>query len=182
VTQRPHERPSPAESVCAQCAERGTLCCLVADGEKLATLSVRDIERITEATDLPHHRFVEREKLDPMERLAYETFRPLLRGLFAGNVRLALKARAGACVFLERGKGCSLPPEAKPIACKLYPFDYDLAGHLTLVDAPHCLALSLAQSEAALLRMFGVSRRLLRKLRQQTLEEAADHARRGGRI
>jgi Fe-S-cluster containining protein len=167
---------SPGTPICAECAARGTLCCLVAKGEKLATLSFSDIRRIEEATGLPEHRFVEREQLDPMARLAYETFRPTLRGLFDGNVRLGLKARRGACVFLERGVGCTLDEETKPLACKLYPFDYDLAGNLTLVDAPHCLALTSAASEADLLRLFGTSRRTLRRLRSQTLEEAREHA------
>ena len=164
-------------SVCGACAERGTLCCLTAPGEKLATLSFRDVRRIEEATGLGEHRFVEREQLDPMERLAYETFRPLYRGLFVGNVRLGLRAKRGGCVFLVRGQGCSLPLEARPLACRLYPFDYDLAGQLTLVDAPHCLAIDEACSERELLRMFGTSRRQLRNLRRQTLEEAAEHAR-----
>ncbi len=164
-------------AACAECARQGTCCCEVAEGEKLATLSFRDVRRIEEASGLAEHRFVEREELDPLERLAYETFRPLYRGLFVGNVRLGLKPRRGACVFLERGRGCRLPPEAKPLACRLYPFDYNLAGELTLVDAPHCLAINEACSERELLRMFGTSRRQLRALRKQTLEEAAEHAR-----
>jgi Fe-S-cluster containining protein len=165
------------DGACAECARQGTCCCEVVEGEKLATLSFRDVRRIEEATGLAEHRFVEREQLDPVERLAYETFRPLLRGLFVGNVRLGLKPRRGACVFLERGRGCRLPPGAKPLACRLYPFDYNLAGELTLVDAPHCLAINTACSERELLRMFGTSRRQLRSLRKQTLEEATEHAR-----
>lgn len=175
------QREAP-EPVCAACLrEKGGVCCEVAKGEKLATLLLADIERIEAATGIPRHRFVEREDLDPAERLAYETFRPIYRGVFVGNVRYGLKARAGACVFLERGRGCTLPLEAKPLACRLYPLDFDLAGEVTLVDAPHCLALEIAEGPAHLLKMLGTTRRELRALRTRALEEGADHATRSRR-
>jgi len=109
-------------------------------------------------------------------RLAYETFRPIYRGLFVDNVRYALRVRRGHCALLEPGVGCMLPEEAKPVACRLYPFDFDLAGEITLVDAPHCLALDEAEGPAHLLRLFGTSKRALGRLRKQALEEVADHA------
>lgn len=170
--------PDGRGSVCARCAARGTACCEVPEGEKLATLTFADIERIEQATGMPAHRFVEREQLDPAVRLAYETSRPIYRGMFVGGVRHGLKARDGACVFLERGRGCALPPEAKPMACRLYPFDFDVLGEVTLLDAPHCLALSSARSANHLLRMFGTSQKALRELRGQALVEAAAHAER----
>ena len=166
------------EPICAACLrERGSVCCEVAQGEKLATLLLADVERIEEATGLPRHRFVEREELDPAERLAYETARPLYRGVFVGNVRWGLKARKGACVFLERGRGCTLPSQAKPMACRLYPLDFDLAGEVTLLDAPHCLALERAQGPEHLLAMLGTSLSELERLRAQALAEGAHHAR-----
>jgi uncharacterized protein len=166
------------EPICAACLrEKGAVCCEVAPGEKLATLLFADIARIEAATGLASHRFAEREELDPVERLAYETARPIYRGVFAGNVRFGLKAKKGACVFLERGRGCVLPSEAKPLACHLYPLDFDLAGKVWLVDAPHCLALDRAEGPAHLLRMLGTSKRALAKLRAQALSEGAAHAR-----
>jgi Fe-S-cluster containining protein len=173
----------PAEHICAACLRvNGKVCCQTAPGEKLATLLLADMERIEEATGLPRHRFVEREDLDPAERLAYETVRPLYRGVFVGNVRWGLKARKGACVFLEPGRGCSLPPEAKPLACILYPLDFDLAGEPTLLDAPHCLALEQATGPEDLMEMLGTSLRKLARLRKQALEEAVDHATRVRRM
>ncbi|MBI5548143.1 MAG: hypothetical protein HY901_30045 [Deltaproteobacteria bacterium] len=172
-----------AEPICAACLRaNGSVCCEVAQGEKLATLLIADIERIEAATGLPRHRFVEREELDPAERLAYETHRPIYRGVFVGNVRYGLKARRGACVFLERGRGCSLPLEAKPLACLLYPLDFDLAGEVTLLDAPHCLALERAEGPHHLLRMLGTTRPELAKLHARALAEGADHARRERRL
>ena len=170
------------EPICAACLRlKGAVCCEVAPGEKLATLLLPDIERIEEATGLLRHRFVEREDLDPAERLAYETARPIYRGAFVGNVRWGLKSSKGACVFLERGRGCTLSPEAKPLACRIYPLDFDLAGEVTLVDAPHCLALERAEGPRHLLSMLGTSRRELARLHAQALAEGADHAARARR-
>lgn len=174
--------PDP-EPICAACLRvKGSVCCEVAPGEKLATLLLADIERIEAATGIPRHRFVVREDLDPAERLAYETARPLYRGVFVGNVRWGLKARGGACVFLERGEGCSLPAEARPMACRLYPLDFDLAGEVTLLDAPHCLALERARGPKHLLAMLGTSLAELERLRAQSLAEGADHAVRARRM
>ncbi len=162
--------------VCARCfAELGAVCCQTAPGEKLATLTFADIDRIQAATGLLRARFAEVEELDPAERLAYETFRPLYRGLFVGGLRLGLRARKGACVFWEQERGCTLPVEARPVACRTYPFDFDLAGEITLLDAPHCLALQIATGPQSLLRSFGTSRRALLRLRRQALADAADH-------
>ena len=175
--------PTDREPICAACQRvKGSVCCEVARGEKLATLLLADIERIEQATGVPRHRFVEREDLDPAERLGYETIRPIYRGVFVGNVRWGLKSRSGACVFLERGRGCSLAEEARPTACHLYPLDFDLAGEITLVDAPHCLALERAEGPRHLLRMLGTSKRALAELRQRALAEGADHATRARRM
>lgn len=164
-------------SICAECAlVKGSACCEVPPGEKLATLTFADIARLEAATGLSPARFCEREELDPAVRLAYETARPLYRGMFVGGVRHGLKAQRGACVFLERAVGCRLSAGAVPMACRIYPFDFDLAGRLTLVDAPHCLALDRAEHLGALLRMMGASRRSLERLRRVAASEAQEHA------
>ena len=170
------DRAFAPPSICAACLrEKGAVCCQVGQGEKLATLLLADLERIEAATGLPRHRFAQREDLDPAERLAYETARPIYRGVFVGNSRWGLRARRGACFFLERGHGCALPPAAKPLACRLYPLDFDLLGEVTLVDAPHCLALEVARGPQHLLRLLKTSKRTLAQLREQALAEGADH-------
>lgn len=166
-------------SVCSRCATAmGGVCCqLPKDGqERLATLTLCDIARIREATGLPEHRFVEREEFDPAERLAFEEARPLYRGLFEGLVRHGLRARRGACVLLEEGVGCQLSEAARPLACLLYPFDLAADGRLTVVSAPHCLALAEASGERDLLRMFATTRELLLRLFERARSEAAAHA------
>jgi len=165
--------------ICAECAlAKGQVCCDVAEGERLATLTLADIDRIEAATGWPARRFVSTEELDPAVRLGYETLRPLYRGMFVSGLRHELKAWRGACALLERGRGCRLPAEAKPLACRLYPLDFDLAGRVVLLDAPHCLALERATRPGELLRMLGTSQRALRRLRRQALADASDHIRR----
>jgi Fe-S-cluster containining protein len=163
-------------SVCAQCAETSKSCCQAPPGEKLATLTFADIARIESASGVPARRFVEIEVLDPAVRIYYETSRPLYAGMLVGGVRHGLKAEAGACVFLDPTRGCTLPRAARPRACVLYPIDLGPAGEPTLVEAPHCLALERAQSWPLLLRMLGLSRRRLRKLFRQMRQECAEHA------
>jgi Fe-S-cluster containining protein len=164
-------------SICGACAEEnGRVCCEVAPGEKLATLTAADIERLEETTGLPAHRFAEREALDRTAARAYETARPLYRGLFANGFRYGLKARRGACVFFDPGKGCRLPADARPVACHLYPFDFDEVGKLTAVEAPHCLALERSRGKPDLIGLFHTTPRRLDALRDQAREEVSAHA------
>ncbi|OJH39143.1 YkgJ family cysteine cluster protein [Cystobacter ferrugineus] len=115
----------PMGPVCARCPRLlGSSCCEVKPGEHLATLTRSDVERIAEHTGLSPRRFVTEEYLTEEDAAGYEARRPLYRGYFRrGPVRLTLFARAGACVFHERGQGCGLPPEVRPLACRLYPFE-----------------------------------------------------------
>ncbi len=166
------------KNICALCAkENEETCCNVPAGQKLATLTFSDMERIEQTTGWLRGRFVEREVLDPMERLAYETFRPIYHGVFVGNIRFGLKAKQGKCVFLDKTKGCILF-EAKPLACQLYPFDFDPLGNVTLIETSNCcLALEQAISSESLLRLFRITQKKLFKLRAQALQEGAAHAR-----
>lgn len=171
-------------SVCADCViQNGRSCCEVEEGERLTTLTFSDIERIEAATGVPGHRFVELERLSPDEAQAYEEARPIYRGLFATGIRYGLKARHGACVFLEKDRGCVLDEEIKPTACRLFPFDLDALGRLTLVDAP-CLAVDRADGKAALLRLFGTTedrvRSLLDRAQAEVRAHVADRRRRSG--
>lgn len=154
----------------------GLACCEVPPGERLATLTLADIRRLEEASGEPEHRFVEREELDADSVAAYEAARPVYRGLFASGFRFGLKARRGACHFLERSVGCRLPREARPLACRLYPLDFREDGSLTAVEAPQCLALAEADGEQALLSLLGMDRAEVEQLRAQLQKEVAEHA------
>ena len=111
-------------SPCARCAQTlGRSCCQPGPGERLATLTATDVERIRTATGWRRERFVEHEPLASEEALAYEERRPGYRGYFrTTTVRWGLRAERGACVFLV-GARVHAPPGTRPTACLLYPFE-----------------------------------------------------------
>lgn len=184
---------------CARCAAAlGRSCCQVAEGEALATLTRADVARIQAATHLGRTGFVEEEVLGEAEARAYEVCRPAWRGYFRqGTVRLTLARAGGACVFLDRGTGCTLSSAVRPTACLLYPFEaredggWTLAvereGSVALAQAsgePRCLAVEEAESAPALLRVFGKTPEALRALGERLRAEVRAHAgasRRAGR-
>lgn len=156
-------------SPCARCAEAlGRSCCQPGPGERLATLTATDVERIRAATGWRRERFVEHEPLASEEALAYEARRPGYRGYFrTTTVRWGLRAERGACVFLV-GHGCTLPPGTRPTACLLYPFEPTDHGWTLAVERsgsvelaarsgePRCLAAEEARSRGGLLRSFAL--------------------------
>jgi len=156
-------------SPCARCAEAlGRSCCQPGPGERLATLTATDVERIRIATGWRRERFVEHEPLSPEEALAYEATRPGYRGYFRSTtVRWGLRAERGACVFLG-AQGCSLGPETRPTACLLYPFEPAAHGWTLAVERsgsvelaarsgePRCLAAEETRSRGSLLRSFAL--------------------------
>src|SRR5262249_14584640 len=154
---------------CARCAGAlGRSCCQPGPGERLATLTGSDVERIQAATRLRRERFVEHEPLSPEEALAYEARRPGYRGYFRRtSVRWGLRAERGRCVSVGAGGGARAPA-VRPPACLLYPFEATEHGWTLAVERsgsvelaarsgePRCLAAEEARSRGGLLRSFGV--------------------------
>lgn len=161
--------PGKDRSACARCAEAlGRSCCEPGPGERLATLTASDVARIQAASGWRRERFVEHEPLSPEEALAYEARRPGYRGYFRQTVvRWGLRAERGACVFLG-ARGCSLDAEARPTACRLYPFEPAERGWTLAVERsgspelaatsgePRCLAAEEARGRGGLLRSFAI--------------------------
>jgi Fe-S-cluster containining protein len=185
------QSPPPAH-VCARCPRAlGESCCEVQDGERLATLTWSDVDRIAAHTGRAGRSFAELDPLTESLALEYEARRPLYRGYFArGPFRLTLRRRAGACVFLDRARGCRLPPEVRPTACQLYPFELAADGSWTLMvqrfgtleaarRAPgeSCLAVEEARSLDELHRAFGLSNAQVESLAGRLREEVRAHAR-----
>lgn len=187
---KPMGRP-PVGPVCARCPRvLGASCCEVKEGERLATLTRSDVERIAAHTRLSPRRFVVEEYLTEEEAAEYEARRPLYRGYFRrAPVRLTLATRAGACVFHEKGRGCGLPGDVRPVACQLYPFERwpdgswsvqvgrygDLAEARAGGDA--CLAVEESASMDEVLAAFGTDRETVESLGGQLAEEARSHGR-----
>jgi len=156
-------------SACARCAEAlGRSCCQPGPGERLATLTATDVQRIQLATGWRRERFVEHEPLGPEDALEYEGRRPGYRGYFrTTTVRWGLRSERGACVFLG-AHGCSLTPETRPTACLLYPFEPAAQGWTLAVERsasvevaagsnePRCLAAEEGRSRGEILRSFAL--------------------------
>ncbi len=158
--------------VCARCPKAlGASCCEVKEDEYLALLTGADIRRIGEHVRRRPEHFVEEEWVERDEALEYEARRPLYRGYFRHSLlRRSLKRRDGACVFLDRETGCTLPAEVKPTACLLYPFEQVADGSWSVAVARYgsleaakgqwdaCLAVEEAKRMADVLRAFGTTR------------------------
>lgn len=183
--------PAANRAPCARCARSlGRSCCEVREGEHLATLTRADVERIQSATRLPRSAFVEEEVLDEAEARAYERRRPAWRGYFrTGAVRLTLARSAGACVFLDRTAGCTLAPDRRPTACRLYPFEPSAGDGWTLgveregsvararaSGEARCLGVEEAGGRRALLSAFGATDASLRALAARLRAEVHAHA------
>ncbi len=179
------------EHVCARCPRAlGASCCEVGEGEQLATLCRADVARISHHTGQRADRFSEEEWLTPDEAAAYERRRPLYAGYFRRDTaRLTLRRRAGACVFLDRSRGCVLPADVRPTACRLYPFELWPDGTWSLQVARYgnldeaaqqrgaaCLAVEQAEEMEDVLRAFSLSRAEVETLGAALREEVRAHS------
>ncbi|WP_224370699.1 YkgJ family cysteine cluster protein [Hyalangium versicolor] len=179
---------SPA---CARCAKAlGKTCCEPSPHEHLAMVTRADIARIVAHTGLPARRFTQEEGVSEAGAADFEARWPLYRGYFRrGPVRTTLLARAGACVFLDRTRGCTLPMDVRPIACRLYPFDKWADGSWSLTvgrygdlavaraEGTACLAVEEAESMEDVLAAFGTTHEAVEALGAQLAEEARSHGR-----
>jgi Fe-S-cluster containining protein len=177
--------------VCARCPKAlGVSCCEVPNGEQLATLTWADVDRLMAATGKSVEALTEFEWLGEEQAARWARLHPTL-GSYFGPVtrRLTLKRVAGACV-LHGPKGCSVDAEARPTACRLYPFEVRAHGEWGLqvdqfgsVEAARasgehaCLAVEESDGFEALREKFGVTRESLEALSARQADEARAHRR-----
>ena len=187
-------------SVCARCVKVfGGSCCEVREGERLATLTHADVDRVREATGLTSDAFCETEWLAHDEAIEWSNNHLLYRDYFAvAPKRLTLKRRDGACVFHVKGSGCSLSADERPTACRLYPFEPRADGSWglsaerfgSLDEAKRayqggesaCLAVEEADSFEALRALFSTDREQVEAIAEQLRAEVLAHARRERRF
>ncbi len=128
----PHENSREAradESICSRCSLSGRTCCQWSE----IFLTKGDVERI--AAVVGHNEFNEYKAIpkgidlstDPVWALAFD--KDLRR-------RILRREENGDCSFLGEN-GCRLSMEARPLICRLYPFEYD-AERIKGVSADHC--------------------------------------------
>jgi len=175
-------------SPCARCAPAlGRSCCQPGPGERLATLTASDVQRLQAATGWKRERFVEDEPFGPEEARVYEARRPGYRGYFRRtSIRWGLRGERGACVFLGPG-GCTLAASVRPTPCLLYPFEplengwtlaVERSGSVELAalsGEPRCLAVEEERSRGGLLRRFGLDVQTLTSLIERLREEVEVH-------
>ncbi len=175
-----------SQHVCARCPRVLTAsCCEVDEDEQLATLTPADVARVAEHTGWRAEKFSEQEWLTPEEAAAYERRRPLYVGYFRrSTARLTLRRAQGACVFLDRARGCTLPSDVRPTACRLYPFELWPDGQWSLQVARFgdldeaaaqrgaaCLAVEEAEGMDDVLRAFSLTREQVEAIGAQLREE-----------
>jgi Fe-S-cluster containining protein len=118
---------------------------------------------------------------------------PVVLGVSCCEVKegehLATLTRAGACVFHEQGRGCGLPAEVRPVACRLYPFErwpdggwsVQLSRYGDLAEARAgggaCLAVEEAERMEDVLAAFGTTRAEVEALGERLAEQTRAHGR-----
>ncbi|MDY7232619.1 YkgJ family cysteine cluster protein [Hyalangium rubrum] len=181
----------PQSPACARCPKLlGKSCCEPRGTESLAMVTRSDVERIAAHTWLAPRRFIREVGVSEEEAADFEARWPLYRGYFRrGPVQLTLLAKEGACVFYERERGCMLPADVRPIACRLYPFERWADGSWSLAvgrygdlqaareEGSACLAVEEAESMEQVLVAFGTTREVVEALGAQLAEEARNHGR-----
>ena len=124
--------PTPSLNLCAECARRGASCCQSV--EIYVTLGdVARIEAHTGETDFHEWRDQDEPGYyspddDPI--WCYCTIRP------DGQRRFLKRSENGECTMLTP-TGCRLPLDARPLVCRLHPWDYGDEG-LRGVAQQHC--------------------------------------------
>jgi uncharacterized protein len=109
--------------LCARCAAHQRTCCQDTD----VFVTWGDIDRIQNhigRNDFHEYRApVNPDYLDQDDDPTWVRYviRP------DGTRRVLLQQADGDCLFLAR-QGCVLPPDVRPLVCRLYPYDFDEAG------------------------------------------------------
>lgn len=154
--------------VCARCAATGPTCCVLTPGQEEFCFPLSEIERhrILEtgagkgffAQEPNSSAFLDNlRKLFPGEEERLEQLFPA-RGF---HHRLAT-GPDGRCMLLGP-RGCTLPREARPYYCRLFPL-WPERGEVMVFGAGRCLARQEARGLLPLLRLLGESETNLRHL------------------
>jgi len=111
------------EFLCVRCARHQRTCCQ----RSQVYVTLGDVERINQHTGRDDF-FEFREPDDPAyaELDDDPTWRKFVFDRF-GRRRVLRRQPEGDCTFLGP-QGCTLPPDVRPLLCRLYPFDYTDAG------------------------------------------------------
>jgi len=155
---------SAEEHLCVRCARHQKNCCQVPQ-VVVTRADVRRIESETGQSDffefrLPDDPTYADQDDDPIWR--DNAFQP------DGTRRVLKKQANGDCTFLGPA-GCVLPLEARPLVCRLYPFDFTAEGIQDEL-VPGC-PLELLRPGQELIHTLGMNRTDAERWRKQLYEE-----------
>ena len=151
-----------SDSFCARCAASGYTCC----HNTRIILTHGDLARIVAVAGDGFYEYVEAGKAGKRD---LETD-PIWAGLFAsGRLLRVLRRRPdGSCHFLAEN-GCRLTLEARPLLCRLYPYDYTHTS-ITGVHAPYCSEPECGDPDL-LLALLGMNREAAEQWRSDLYRE-----------
>lgn len=176
-------QPGQDANICAQCHQGGGGCCRLAGGDVRAMfgLTAGEVALIAQASGLPPARFVVVDMVEPEFLADIVKIHPLLGQTMPHGRRLRLRVDGGVCCFLGPA-GCTLPTQARPLYCRLYPFWFTPDGRLMVLGSARCLAQKNAISWKTVLKRMGEDIDRLRQLFLRLEDLAARHEAAGGLI
>jgi Fe-S-cluster containining protein len=111
------------DSLCARCARHTTTCCQKTD----VYVTPGDVERIAATGERDFYEFRAPSDSVYMQQDDDPIWPRLVYKQPDGTRRLLKQQANGDCYFLGE-HGCRLPAEARPLICRLYPFDFNEQG------------------------------------------------------
>lgn len=156
------------DSLCARCAASGYTCC----HNTRIILTQGDLARIIAVAGDDFYKY---EAAGKAGKRDLETD-PIWAGLFASGRRLrVLRHRPdGSCHFLE-ANGCRLTLDARPLLCRLYPYDYTHAS-IKGVHALYCCEPESGDPDL-LLALLGMNRDTAEQWRSDLYREIEEELR-----
>ncbi|THB70764.1 MAG: zinc/iron-chelating domain-containing protein [Desulfovibrio sp.] len=154
--------------ICERCAEQGPTCCRLDPGmeEFCFPVSVKEWERILDHAG-EKGSFVQEANssnfVDNIKRL-FPRERELVDKLFPWHkfhLRLATD-KQGGCVFLN-SEGCTLPREARPYYCRVFPF-WVTGNRINVFTPATCLAVKAGKNLRGIRQAMGISEAEIRDL------------------
>jgi len=165
--------PTTDLTYCARCHQQGVGCCTLLPGTEalLFGLTRAECECISAATGRPVEAFTVEDTPPPGFREMLLAIHPAFAGTLPQGRRVHLRVQAGHCCFLAES-GCSLPVEARPYYCRLYPTWFDADDRPMLPRSGTCLAQQGALTLFEVMRRLGETEPNLRALFQRWLSAA----------
>jgi Fe-S-cluster containining protein len=112
------------EHICETCHKSGKGCCIFRGSVTSEQIGIfqNDITMIENHLGIMGSEFIIKETVNKnfIETLS-QTVHPIFTKIYHNNISFRLKTINSRCIFLGEN-GCSLPLEARPLYCRIYPF------------------------------------------------------------